>query len=207
MVHIIDPVLPSGMPGRSEYDTELDTLLRDIAQAASTDPNEWAEKYGTNFENDVFMMHRYCWCEEEDCPWCEGCTCPPEAFHYFIDGREVSMDEWMRYYDERMGEPPEDMTDAGLRKWLEKADEVNSHRDFRHDPVCDYCLGTGIYAEHGAEPGKGAPHFWFKPTNFKVWWYKYIGRGVETNRPVTKEELERIRRECLESLKRGDQHA
>lgn len=26
--------------------------------------------YGSNFENDVFMMHRYCWCESEDCLWC-----------------------------------------------------------------------------------------------------------------------------------------
>ena len=28
--------------------------------------------YGENFENDVFMMHRYCWCEREDCKWCNG---------------------------------------------------------------------------------------------------------------------------------------
>lgn len=26
--------------------------------------------YGANYENDVFMMHRFCWCEREDCPWC-----------------------------------------------------------------------------------------------------------------------------------------
>jgi len=26
--------------------------------------------YGTDYENDVFMMHRYCWCEREDCKWC-----------------------------------------------------------------------------------------------------------------------------------------
>lgn len=27
--------------------------------------------YGVDYENDVFMMHRYCWCDEEDsCLWC-----------------------------------------------------------------------------------------------------------------------------------------
>jgi hypothetical protein len=31
--------------------------------------------YGENFENDVFMMHRFCWCERADCPWCRDCEC------------------------------------------------------------------------------------------------------------------------------------
>jgi hypothetical protein len=31
--------------------------------------------YGREFENDVFMMHPYCWCEKPDCPWCRGCAC------------------------------------------------------------------------------------------------------------------------------------
>ena len=26
--------------------------------------------YGVNFENDVFMMHRFCWCDQPDCMWC-----------------------------------------------------------------------------------------------------------------------------------------
>ena len=32
--------------------------------------------YGAYFENDTFMMHPYCWCEQDNCPWCMGCTCP-----------------------------------------------------------------------------------------------------------------------------------
>jgi hypothetical protein len=31
--------------------------------------------YGENYENDVFMMHRFCWCDQDDCPWCSYCTC------------------------------------------------------------------------------------------------------------------------------------
>ena len=26
--------------------------------------------YGVNFENEVFSIHRYCWCDGYDCPWC-----------------------------------------------------------------------------------------------------------------------------------------
>lgn len=26
--------------------------------------------YGCNYENDVFMMHPFCWCEKDDCKWC-----------------------------------------------------------------------------------------------------------------------------------------
>ena len=29
-------------------------------------------EYGVNYENDVFMMHSYCWCEKENCKWCNG---------------------------------------------------------------------------------------------------------------------------------------
>lgn len=26
--------------------------------------------YGAQFENEVFMMHPFCWCEQVDCLWC-----------------------------------------------------------------------------------------------------------------------------------------
>lgn len=31
---------------------------------------------------------------------------------------------------------------------------------------CDWCNGD-------------APNFWYKPLDLKIWWYKYIGRGME----------------------------
>jgi hypothetical protein len=47
--------------------------------------------YGANFENDVFMIHRYCWCEKEDCPWCEG---EEPNFRYKPTGATIS---WYKY--------------------------------------------------------------------------------------------------------------
>jgi hypothetical protein len=28
--------------------------------------------YGSNYESDIFMLHRYCWCEDDNCKWCNG---------------------------------------------------------------------------------------------------------------------------------------
>ena len=34
--------------------------------------------YGVAYENEVFQMHPFCWCERADCPWCVGCECEVE---------------------------------------------------------------------------------------------------------------------------------
>lgn len=28
--------------------------------------------YGVDYENDTFMMHSFCWCEQDDCGWCNA---------------------------------------------------------------------------------------------------------------------------------------
>jgi len=55
--------------------------------------------YGMEWDSDVFMMHPYCWCELETCPWCCGCNCPESSYHYFVDGKEVDFAEWMAFYE------------------------------------------------------------------------------------------------------------
>lgn len=62
-------ITPTGMFGASSADDFIDTAMRVIGVGFG-DPDEWASKYGTDYENDVFMMHRYCWCEKPDCLWC-----------------------------------------------------------------------------------------------------------------------------------------
>ena len=78
--------------------------------------------YGVNFENDVFMMHRYCWCEQSDCPWCAGCECPESADHYLVDGKEVTYDDWAAFYLEQVGPSPDfndDKAMLGAKKLLD----------------------------------------------------------------------------------------
>ena len=95
---IIEIVIPyqadSGLVELTEYLTKK--VFRGVWQGGGLLGGEFG--YGVDYENDTFMMHPYCWCEQDDCKWC----------------------------------------------------------------------------------GLGEPNFIYKPTGYKLWWYKYIGRGEES---------------------------
>lgn len=198
-------ILPKGALGADKNDNFLDAMLRKIALACPHDEGDWVEKYGTSFENDVFMMKPFCWCEREDCAWCGGCDCPDSAFHYFVDGKEVSGKEYQDFFVretyEKLGieesvflhKYPKSKRD----KWFKFAEVANRRRDVKKDDVCDYCTGKGLFSQHGSIAGHGAPNFWHKPSGFRVWWYKYIGRDMEIENPT---ELVSVLNECLLSL-------
>lgn len=107
--------------------------------------------YGSEFENDVFMMHPYCWCERDDCDWCAGCLCPDEAYHHILaDGREVDGET---FYDRGA------FRNEGAR--VDKDEAL----------LCAYCSGER----------KQAPNFLHKSSGTAVTWYKYIGRSMEVD--------------------------
>lgn len=196
--------MPEGALGASENDDIIDKFLRELSLKIEGNDKNWCTKYGTDFENDVFMIHRFCWCDREDCPWCSGCRCPDSAFHYFLDGKEVSYSEYQKVFDDTgYEEMVSKEWGSPERKKLEKIfDEKIAVRNKRceqtKDDVCDYCSNSGVYEKYG-KGGNGAPNFWHKPTGFKVWWYKYIGRSTEyINEP---DNLKEIMRECFRSLK------
>lgn len=59
---LVEIIMPHGMAGGNTEHDLLEAGLRAIAVAASEDSRaEWAEKYGTNFKNETFMMHKYCY--------------------------------------------------------------------------------------------------------------------------------------------------
>jgi len=80
-----------------------------------------------------------------------------------------------------------------------KKKELRKRMQVVHEPVCEFCT-TSLFPEYGTEPGRPAPNFWYKPTDFKVWWYKYIGRDMEYNRKVRVKEWNAIFRHCLEAV-------
>ena len=147
--------------------------------------------YGTDFESNIFMMHPYCWCDKDDCPWCAGCQCPESAYHYYIDGKETSYEEWLKFYTDRV-------PGVWYPNWEEISNEVNKHRSTKHFPVCDFCLKSN--SRYGSEPGKAAPNFWHKKTNFKVWWYKWIGRSMKISNP-NNIEFTSLLNDCIKSLR------
>lgn len=56
----INIVTPKGMFGGSVADNMMDTAMRVIG-VGFAEPGEWASKYGTNYENDVFAMRTQYW--------------------------------------------------------------------------------------------------------------------------------------------------
>lgn len=118
--------------------------------------------YGCSFENTVFGMHPYCWCDRDDCQWCMGCTCVEEYLH---DGQIVTCDTW---WEDR-------------EQW---------HKDQSEEPRWDvdvpgYSSRTVTYCSHHRpdNPVEEAPNFWHKSSGIHISWYKYIGRGMEINIP------------------------
>ena len=135
MENEIQIILHSGALGASKYDDDLDRFLRLFAEMYSPNKDEeWAEKYGTDFENHKVKMYRFCWCEKETCPYCYGAEKPTR--------------EMINRY--------------GIEK-----------------------------------TGGEAPNFWYKPLDFKVWWYKYIGRGVKTNKKLSNKEFKQMIEDLL----------
>ena len=105
----IEIVVPHGMfPAEGdELGPGLEAGLRRIAKACGN-ADEWPEKYGAVFENDIFMMHPFCWCDREDCPWCREEN-PAPNFHYKPTGLKVW---WYKYIGRDMEHenPPGDDT-------------------------------------------------------------------------------------------------
>lgn len=114
--------------------------------------------YGAYFENDVFTMHPFCWCDRDDCPWCLGCTCGDDAHRWYVRGVneyiEVDFEVWRQAYN------PDDPTARRDQSVPEKQ--------------CDYCAGRA----------RRSPNFLHKPSGSEVSWYKYIGRGMEVDLEV-----------------------
>jgi len=48
--------------------------------------------YGANYENAVFMLHRYCWCEKPHCNWCSGKS---PNFRHKQSGLEIKWYKWI----------------------------------------------------------------------------------------------------------------
>lgn len=47
--------------------------------------------YGVEYENDVFMMKPYCWCEQDGCPWCYG-----EAYNFLFKSSKFGI-RWYKW--------------------------------------------------------------------------------------------------------------
>ena len=51
------------------------------------------------------------------------------------------------------------------------------------------------------EPEEYLPNFEWK--DIKIWWYKYVGRGMYANQAITPEEASKMLDDCLKEFNRG----
>jgi hypothetical protein len=116
--------------------------------------------YGEEFENEVFLMRPHCWCGNAgECPWCTGCD----------------------IYQER----------NACAVCRQPALSVEQRRAAPLEQRCDYVAGRGIFARFAPwtldrdRRYYDPPNFWHKPSDFRVRWYKYIGRENRTNKDIT----------------------
>jgi hypothetical protein len=97
-------VIPSGAPQQKRrFDATLvDKIGSDLYELtrllSQRDPGQVAHGalggeygYGAIFENGIFLMHPYCWCDQEDCPWCATCSCDHK---YFYGQTQATPDEY-----------------------------------------------------------------------------------------------------------------
>lgn len=181
--------------------------------------------YGVDYENDVFKMHPYCWCERDTCLWCaKRCGCKLRHCGYYLDGREVSKREQDAWHAtivkpipwEAPGQSFDTRGTSAYKKAERAFDAYVKERDARSGRIfralihtCQhkmfYSQPEDIWAVYAPQPyPESAPHFWHKASGLRAWWYKSIGRDMQTNRPDLKgEEWARIYRECLDSLPDG----
>lgn len=139
--------------------------------------------YGVDFENEMFLLHPFCWCEEDDCLWCGGSGCQVEIPHR--PHSEACYQSRLGVLKEKYGHNA--TYDRGV---LELCRELGCDYDYGREVHCtcgsdnewkrawaacdcDWHAGRGIYRFGRAT---SAPHFWYKPTGLQVRWYKYIGR-------------------------------
>ena len=59
--------------------------------------------YGFKFENDTFMMHPFCWCDLDDCKWCNGDN---PNFIYKPTNVKISWYKWIGRSQEQKGKLP-----------------------------------------------------------------------------------------------------
>lgn len=199
----VEIIMPRGAFGSSADDSLLDMAMRVIG-VGFAEEGEWAAKYGTTYENDTFMMHRYCWCEADDCLWCGGqCGCPDPDPTYLVDGDPISAEEYWAANRRIVAPLPHDVAKYGSAKHKEASaafDASIKERDRRLQTIyaerIHTCEPRGMMANRprgpSHHPSQSAPNFWFKPTDLRVWWYKYIGRDMEIDGTAGADMLQRV---------------
>lgn len=195
---------------RGEFETpgEFDTLLLYLTIRI----NNKEIHYGINYETDIFKMQPYCW---KDC----DCGYEQLVMQWEKDNKhsETCYQTLVKNYLIKKGYP-EDVYAIGVynknlvESYRKDETEIRNKlcKDFglSHpgDCTCNYEIKLKEFYEnenHKSSCCLVQPNFWYKPTDFKIMWYKYIGRDSYMNQNINVDDFVTIIDKCVESLKKG----
>lgn len=82
-------------------------------------------------------------------------------------------------------------------EWGEKYGVLLNNEVFSMHPYC-WCDGESCqWCWEEGEKGPRAPNFHYKPLDFKVEWYKYIGRDMRMNKSLSIPECAKMLSDCI----------
>lgn len=213
----IQVVVPVGMFGASDADSVLDKMLREIAVAVCDPDGDWfpmgtpernAAKYGFEFENEVFLMRPDYMDIQCDCGSAERCAAWVETNPHTADCydtlKTARFQKWEDAHPHAEYDPKDKARNNIMRglcaeKNIPWNDGWNcmGHCSCGRDQRFDDWIAEN---DHAPRCPIALPNFWFKPTDLRVEWYKYIGRDVKVSRPLELAELVAIHEQCFVSL-------
>lgn len=214
----IQIITAPGMYGASSSDSFCDTMLREIATKSSANPDmEWAEKYGTVYENDIFLMCPNFIDTECNCGFSVLRDNFVESHHHTEQCYQSALEASKRELYAKFGVDYDNFDDVFDKISYE---ERTAGENLIYDDLCEqfnvdreygcvmHCtcerkqLCEEFFAvnDHAFRCPHSLPNFWYKPTDFQITWYKFIGREVRGNQKVTLEQLIAIKNHCLKSV-------
>ncbi len=192
---------PKGHLGADGRDNLLTLVIRALSLKYGKG-EEWADKYGTEYEDDTILIHPDYMDSE--------CSC----------GQSQLQEHWYRNHPHAL-----DCYYNVVPPIIERTKERNKNIKYREmcrvykipwnkgwGCACHCSCGVSKEAKewitkhpHADRCKLELPNFWHKPTGIKVNWYKYIGREMKCNREsltnkeckeilslVTSEEIKRV---------------
>jgi len=201
-------ISPAGAFGAYDGEDELTSILRDIAVKYSKDSNgEWAEKYGTEFENDEFIMRCYYW-GDCDCGWDDMEFDEPhskDCYQSLVD-KDLEKLGWKKDKYDFLDSPKgmkydecDKIRDKVYKKYCNKFNLTFPNGCAVHC-TCDHEENFKKWFEENKKGKNGhsnkcaleLPNFLHKKTGFEVRWYKYLGRDMEVNMKSPIKELKKL---------------
>lgn len=152
-----------------------------------------------HYQNDTFQVHAYYWggCA---CGW-DGMQPPyrhtPECFSNRVRAYTEELSQRYRILIPEYIEALDAWCKAnGYTGWEGSA----AHCDCGYDALVEQWFEEHKLGPYGHAESCPTVRPNFKWRDLEVRWYKHVRRGPSVNRPITREEVEQLRQECLTSI-------